>query len=62
MKPEVYRDRYNALAERYKDAKEKLDAIQQEISEQKIKKEKIEIFLKKLSKANELLTGFDEGL
>lgn len=62
IKPEVYRDRYNALAERYKAAKEKLDAIQQEISERKIKREKIEIFLKKLSKANELLTEFDEGL
>lgn len=57
-----YRDRYNALAERYKAAKEKLDAIQQEISERTIKREKIEIFLKQLSKANELLTGFDEGL
>ena len=62
IKPEVYRDRYNALAERYKAAKEKLDAIQQEISERTIKREKIEIFLKQLSKANELLTGFDEGL
>ena len=62
IKPEVYRDRYNALAERYKAAKEKLDAIQQEISERKIKREKIEVFLKQLSKANELLTGFDEGL
>ncbi|MDD6526236.1 MAG: recombinase family protein, partial [Oscillospiraceae bacterium] len=62
IKPEVYRDRYNALAERYKAAKEKLDAIQQEISERTIKREKIEIFLKQLSKANELLTEFDEGL
>lgn len=58
----VYQERYNALAERYKSAKEKLDAIQQEISERKIKREKIEIFLKQLSKANELLTEFDEGL
>ena len=62
IKPEVYRDRYNALAERYKATKEKLDAIQQEISERTIKREKIEIFLKQLSKANELLTEFDEGL
>ena len=62
VKPEVYQERYNSLAERYKAAKEKLDAIQQEISERKVKQEKIEIFLKQLSRTNELLTEFDEGL
>lgn len=39
-----------------------MDAIQQEISERKVKQEKIEIFLKQLSRVNELLTEFDEGL
>ena len=39
-----------------------MDAIQQEISERKVKQEKIEIFLKQLSRTNELLTEFGEGL
>ena len=62
IKPEAYRERYNSLAERYKAAKEKLDSVQSKLSERKIKKEKMEMFLKQLSRTNELLTEFDEKL
>lgn len=62
VKPEVYEEKYRSLLERYEAAKEQLDKLENELTERKSKKQKIDIFLKELSKKKELLTEFDEGL
>lgn len=62
IKPEVYAEKYNALVKRYETAKSKYDALQEDLSERAAKRERIEIYLKELSRAENLVTEFDEGL
>ena len=62
IRPETYQDRYHSLNERYKAVREKLNAVEREISDRTVKRKRMETFLKQLSRSNELLTEFDEGL
>lgn len=62
IKPEVYAEKYNALVKRYETAKSKYDALQEDLSERAAKRERIEIYLKELSRAANLVTVFDDGL
>ena len=62
IQPEVYAEKYNALVKRYETAKSKYDALQENLSERAAKRERIEIYLKELSRAENLVTAFDDGL
>ena len=46
----------------YETAKTKYDALQENLSERVAKRERIEIYLKELSRAENLVTSFDDGL
>lgn len=52
----------NAAAANYETAKTKYDALQENLSERSVKRERIEIYLKELSRAENLVTEFDEGI
>ena len=62
IQPEAYEMKYGALVERYETAKGKLDTLQADLSERKVKRERIDAFLKELERKKELITEFDEGL
>lgn len=62
IQPEAYEEKYGALVERYETAKGMLDALQADLSERKVKRERIDAFLKELERKKELVTEFDEGL
>ena len=62
IQPETYEEKYGALVERYETAKGKLDTLQADLSERKVKRERIDAFLKELERKKELVTEFDEGL
>ncbi len=62
IKPEVYQEKYDALAERYDAAKSKLESYQEEILKRRLKRERIETFLTTLQNAKNLVDEFDEGL
>lgn len=60
--PKAYAEKYEALAERYTKAKDRLDAVTEEIRTRSLRKEQIEEFLQNLSKSKEIVTEFDLGL
>ena len=58
----AYAEKYGALAEKYADCKERLDAINEEISRRNVRKSQIAFFLDELAKSKELVTEFSTGL
>lgn len=58
---EEYRREYDALAERYTEAKDRLDAVCDQIKEKIARREQVERFLKDLERREELFTEFDEN-
>lgn len=57
-----YQQRYNELLKRYETDKGKLESINEERQERKVKRENIYSFMRMLKKSNSLLTEFDEKL
>lgn len=57
-----YQSRYSALLGRYKTAKKKLNAVNDEQQERRVKRENMSRFIKTLEKNDSLLTEFDEKL
>lgn len=60
--PRVYAEKYEALAERYTTAKERLDAVETEIANRTSRSTMIAAFLDNLEKQDNLITDFDTGL
>lgn len=58
----AYAEKYGALAEKYADCKERLDAINEEICRRNVRKSQIAFFLDELAKSKELVTEFSTGL
>lgn len=59
---EEYRARYNALADRFDKAKERLEAVSMEITEKQARREMAEQCLAELAKQENIITEFDEDL
>ncbi len=62
IKSEEFEKTTQELEQRYEAAKKKLDSYQNELSERRLKRERIEVFLRELEKKKELITEFDESL
>lgn len=62
VNPQLYAEKYEALANRYSKAKEELDRVMQELSKREIRKSRIEFFLNEIAKADRMITEFDNGL
>ena len=60
--PQLYAEKYDGLAERYTNAKERLDAVTAEIAKRNSRKEQIEDFLRTMEKAKTLVIDFDEEM
>ena len=57
-----YESRYNALAERYGKAKNRLDDVESQLAGKKSRKAMMEKFLADLAAQDGFLTEFDEGV
>ncbi len=57
-----YQKRYDNLSAKYDEAKAKLDAISQQISDKKARRATIEQFLKTLQKQDSLIDSFQQNL
>ncbi len=57
-----YESRYNALAERYGKAKNRLDDVESQLAGKKSRKAMMEKFLSDLTMQDGFLTEFDEGV
>jgi site-specific DNA recombinase len=57
-----YQKRYNGLVARYENAKEKLEKIEQQRRERRVKQEQLDAFLDTLVRQDSILTEFDEAL
>lgn len=58
----AYAEKYGALAEKYADCKERLDAINEEISRRNVRKSQIAFFLDELARARNWSREFSTGL
>lgn len=60
--PKAYAEKYEALAERYSKAKERLDTVNDDIAKKNARKRQIEEFLHNLESSEKLIIAFDVGL
>ncbi len=60
--PKAYAEKYEALADRYSKAKEKIDEQNADLAKRTLRKEQIEDFLQKLETADQLVPEFDLGI
>lgn len=57
-----YQERYNALADRFDKAKERLEAVSMEITEKQARREMAEQCLAEIAKQDGVISEFDEDL
>ena len=59
---ECYKERYDALTERYETLRLKINTLQDDIFAKKVKADKIKAFIETLKQRDSLIEKFDEGL
>lgn len=62
MDQKEYSQRYNELVERYKNAQDELNEIEEKLQEDKVRKDSINAFIEKFKIQETILTEFDEEL
>lgn len=62
LNQEEYESKYNELAKKYEEVRNRVEDTELKIANQKEKRNNISIFIKKLEVQEEILTDFDETL